>query len=90
MVCAAWRFAVHLSEDGDDHSYAGVFESILDVEPGGLLDAVAMVRQSLQYSDTSQYGNGEAQGGGVIVQELIDADYAGVLFTEHPMQSGAI
>lgn len=79
-----------LGEDGEDYSYAGVFESILDVDRDGLFDAVGTVRQSLQSNGSSVYGNDNSTGGGVIVQELVDAEFAGVLFTEHPMQSGAM
>lgn len=79
-----------IGEDGEDHSYAGVFESILNVDRDGLLDAVDTVRQSLLSNGASVYGNDESIGGGVIVQQLVDAEYAGVMFTEHPMHSGAM
>lgn len=79
-----------LGEDGEDHSYAGVFESVLNVDCDGLLDAVKHVRRSLLSAGQSAYGNKESTGGGVIVQQLVDAEYAGVLFTEHPMHSGAM
>ncbi len=87
------RMAVRSSgrgEDGSDHSLAGVFESILDVDRDGLGEAVERVRRSLQSSDMIAHGEGVANGGGVIVQQLVDADYAGVLFTEHPTQSGTM
>ncbi len=79
-----------LGEDGEDHSYAGVFDSILDVDPDALVSAIETVRVSLMSNDAELYGNDEPTGGGVIIQELVDADYAGILFTEHPMQSGTL
>jgi YidC/Oxa1 family membrane protein insertase len=79
-----------LGEDGEDHSYAGVFDSILDVDADSLISAIESVRASLISNDAEMYGNDEPAGGGVIIQELVDADYAGILFTEHPMQSGTL
>ncbi len=79
-----------LGEDGEDHSYAGVFDSILDVDPDSLVSSIESVRVSLISNDAELYGNDEPAGGGVIIQELVDADYAGILFTEHPMQSGTL
>ena len=79
-----------LGEDGEDHSYAGVFDSILDVDPDSLVSSIESVRVSLISNDAELYGNDEPAGGGVIVQELVDAEYAGILFTEHPMQSGTL
>ena len=39
-----------LNEDGENRSYAGVFESILDVKAGALLEAVGKIAQSLSSS----------------------------------------
>ncbi len=77
------------SEDGGDHSYAGVFDSLLNVDVGGLTEAIAQVRRSFEDGAAAGYGNGDSSGG-VIVQAMVDAEYAGILFTEHPSQCGTL
>ena len=77
------------SEDGDSFSYAGVFDSLLNIDRKGLLDAIAQVRQSFARGSAANYGTGDSTGG-VIVQSMVDAEYAGILFTEHPAQSGTL
>lgn len=77
------------SEDGASFSYAGVFDSLLNIGRDGLLDAVAKVRESYSRGTAANYGTGDSTGG-VIVQTMIDAEYAGILFTEHPAQSGTL
>ncbi|MBI4601393.1 MAG: YidC/Oxa1 family membrane protein insertase [Planctomycetes bacterium] len=79
-----------LNEDGSQKSYAGVFESILDVTLERLLDAIEEVRRSLRSERASAYSNGTEERGAIVVQKMVPAEYAGVLFTEHPGSSGAI
>ncbi len=76
-----------LSEDGEEQSYAGVFDSILNVTQADLAAAIAKVRSSFTSETAAAYGSGD-EDGGVLVQKMVDADYAGVLFTEHPSESG--
>jgi rhodanese-related sulfurtransferase/phosphohistidine swiveling domain-containing protein len=88
----AQRVAVRssaISEDGDTHSFAGVFESVVDVDRAGLDAAIATVTASFEAARTQSYG---AQGGvgSVLVQRMVDADYAGVLFTRDPQASGLL
>ena len=86
------RMAVRSSgvnEDGADKSYAGVFESILNVSADKLVDAIIEVRASMATERTRAYG-GADETGGVVVQRMVDAAYAGVLFTEHPASSGRL
>ena len=109
----AKRVAVRSSgadEDGDEASFAGVYESILGVERAGLADAVRAVRASFDSGRSESYrggadaiapggtpdagatlpaGSGGATGG-VLVQAMVDARFAGVLFTEHPATTGAM
>ena len=93
-------------EDGDGASFAGVYESILGVERPGLADAARAVRASFSsgrsdsYRSVTESGAAPAGGtegaapagatGGVIVQAMVDARFAGVLFTEHPGTTGAM
>lgn len=78
-----------LSEDGEDRSYAGQFDTVLGVDSDGLHDAVVGIYKTFHGTHAATYGNGDTMGGGVIVQEMVDAEFSGVLFTEHPMHSGA-
>jgi rhodanese-related sulfurtransferase/membrane protein insertase Oxa1/YidC/SpoIIIJ/phosphohistidine swiveling domain-containing protein len=78
-----------LNEDGQDRSYAGVFESILDVRAEGLLDAIGKVAESLSSDRARIYSNRQVETGSIVVQTMVPAEYAGVLFTEHPGHAGS-
>jgi len=78
-----------LNEDGEDQSYAGIFESKLDVDRDGLVPALEEVYQSLRSTRVAAY-SADAETGGVLVQEMVPAQYAGVLFTEHPGETGSL
>jgi len=86
------------NEDGEDSSFAGVYESILNVTRDKLEDAVIEVYQSLGSDRSSAYTKGtvaegetaEMDEGGVVVQKMVPAEYAGVMFTEHPASTGAM
>ncbi len=92
------RVAVRSSganEDGEDNSFAGVYESILNVKKDELSSAVAEVYSSLSSDRSDAYtqkatGSSEVDQGGVVVQKMVPAEYAGVMFTEHPGNTGAI
>ena len=89
----ATRVAVRSSganEDGSDRSYAGVFESILDVRPENLFEAIENVAGSLSSGRAQAYSGAGAESGSIVVQSMVPAEYAGVLFTEHPGESGAV
>ena len=84
------RLAVRSSgdaEDGRDESFAGVFESILHVDRGGLEAAILKVKASFT-SDRAKNYAGTVAAGSVLVQRMIVADYAGVLFTGDPAAGG--
>lgn len=78
-----------LKEDGADKSYAGVFESILDVRAETLFDALDEVAESLASARAQAYSGSDGELGAVLVQRMVPAEFAGVLFTEHPATSGA-
>lgn len=86
------------NEDGSDSSFAGVYDSILNVDRAGLAAAAATVYASLDNARSTAYRDGFAakdtdhvtETGGVLVQAMVDAEYAGVMFTEHPTSSGAM
>jgi rifampicin phosphotransferase len=81
------------AEDLPDMSFAGQQDSYLDIRRDGLLDAVRRCWASLWNPRAVAYRerNGvpeEDVALAVVVQELVDADAAGVLFTADPI-SGA-
>ena len=89
------------NEDGEDNSFAGVYESVLNVSKDKLIDSVVEVYASLQSDRSAAYtshtanpdsveGEIEEDQGGVVVQKMVPAEYAGVMFTEHPGKTGAM
>jgi rhodanese-related sulfurtransferase/phosphohistidine swiveling domain-containing protein len=84
------RLAVRSSgcgEDGANHSFAGVFESVTDVDQAGLEAAIARVQASFEAARVSSYG-ASAGAGNILIQRMVDAEYAGVLFTRDPAAGG--
>jgi phosphohistidine swiveling domain-containing protein/molybdenum-dependent DNA-binding transcriptional regulator ModE len=84
------RLAVRSSaggEDNIDHSFAGVFESVLDVDRSGLEAAILRVLASFEAARVRAYG---ARGGlgSILLQRMIKAEFAGVLFTRDPSAGG--
>ena len=79
-----------LNEDGSDKSYAGIFDSVLNVEWKTLGAAIKKVKESINGGRVSSYGLGAGERGGIIIQKMVPAEYAGVLFTEHPRETGSM
>ena len=77
------------SEDGANHSFAGVFESVIDVDRAGLEAAIGRVQASFEAARVSSYGF-SAGAGNVLVQRMVDAEYSGVLFTRDPSAGGLV
>ncbi len=78
-----------VGEDGAEHSFAGVFDTRLDIERAGFEAAVLAVRQSFSDPRATPYAAGQVTGN-VLVQPMVRARYAGVLFTEDPASAGAV
>jgi phosphohistidine swiveling domain-containing protein len=78
------------AEDGEQQSFAGVFESHLNIERHTLEQAILDVAASFSSMRASSYGSNDnfAGDGHVLVQKMINADYAGVLFTRDPEAPG--
>jgi rhodanese-related sulfurtransferase/membrane protein insertase Oxa1/YidC/SpoIIIJ/phosphohistidine swiveling domain-containing protein len=74
-------------EDGANNSFAGVFESILNVDRDGLEAAIGSVRASFEAERASSYQL-MSGAGNVLIQRMVDAEYSGVLFTRDPSASG--
>jgi rifampicin phosphotransferase len=85
-------FAVRSSamgEDGANDSFAGMFMSVLSVTYGQIHGSLSSVLNSLSASHAVQYQkirNTKASGMSVVVQHMIDSEYAGVLFTRSPIE----
>ena len=86
------------NEDGADNSFAGVYDSILNIKRDGLLKAVSDVYASLSSDRSDSYSShtdakadfGDVDQGGVLIQKMVPAEYAGVMFTEHPNSAGSL
>jgi pyruvate,water dikinase len=81
-----------LGEDGAAASFAGQLDSILDVRPEGLAEAVRACWASYWSPRVLAYqqARGQRLGGmGVIVQVQVRPRFAGVLFTANPDPAGA-
>ena len=86
------RFAVRSSgaaEDGPQSSYAGVYESLLDVRRAGLDAAVTRVLASFSAERVASY-SATAANRNILIQPMIDAEYAGVLFSRAPHAPGSM
>lgn len=85
-------FAVRSSavgEDGAEHSFAGQFESYLYVTKEQLAEKIKKVWLSAHSTRVTEYRKnnqlGTQQGIAVIVQEMVEADTAGVAFGINPV-----
>lgn len=70
-------------EDSQEHSWAGIFETVLNVAPENIAEAIETVWNSARSESASSYAKSagisiEDISMAVIVQEMIDADSAGV------------
>lgn len=82
-----------LEEDGHETSFAGQLRTALNVDQTELLDAVDRVAHSLDARSTAAYAarlNKPSADGvtvlvPVLVQQMVDPDVSGVVFTNHPV-----
>ena len=82
------KYAVRSSfkgEDGKMQSFAGQFETILNVEKKDLEKAVKQVRESVYHKNVADYTDDYTNiTTSIIIQEMVDAEYSGVIFTANP------
>ena len=73
-------------EDGEKFSYAGQFLTVLNVPRSGVKNAVNSVIESYKnrYYEEKLGIKSENKLSGVIIQEMVDSEYSGVLFTSNP------
>lgn len=79
-----------IGEDSADASFAGQHATILNVtSEAALLDAIQTIRDSARAEGVLEYRKKIGVAGepriGVVVQRMVDADIAGVLFTRDPV-----
>ncbi len=77
------------AEDGDNQSFAGVFESELDVDRDGLEGAIERVYASFSAAHVGSYAHdGSDTDVNILVQQMVQAEYSGVLFSRDPQAAG--
>jgi pyruvate,water dikinase len=84
----AGRYAVRssgLAEDGAEHSFAGMFETVLDVEREDLAPAIERVLASAGSTRAAGYAEAGPSRMAVIVQRMVDPVAAGVALTADPV-----
>jgi len=92
VVSSATKFAVRSSgvgEDGTSSSCAGIFDSYLNIPKEEVYQAIIRVWESLDNSRSNIYCRERAisiDAMGVVVQHMIEADYAGVAFSVNPIE----
>ena len=78
-----------VGEDGTDNSFAGQLESFqAENNVDDIIAKLFLCWKSYQKENVNVYQNSSGvklQGMAVVLQELIDPDYAGVIFSRHPM-----
>lgn len=79
-----------IGEDSKDYSWAGCFESILNISSSELKKAIIECGESLYGKRAMAYkelhtGTKAIKDMGILVQEYIDADWSGVAFSINPV-----
>ena len=80
-------------EDGGDQSYAGMFSSVLNVSWEGFYDGLQTVYHSQSSQRVNAYQDEQSNiqlTGGILVQEMVKAEFSGVLFTKHPLENNSL
>ena len=90
MAAAGWTpVAVRSSavgEDGDDQSFAGQYDTVLGVDTvDRFVDAVRACADSVHSRRASSYSGNASATMNVVVQRMVDARAAGVVFTADPV-----
>ena len=90
MAAAGWTpVAVRSSavgEDGDDRSFAGQYDTVLGVDTvDRFVDAVRACADSVHSLRASSYSGNASATMNVVVQRMVDARAAGVVFTADPV-----
>ncbi|MDY6995053.1 MAG: PEP/pyruvate-binding domain-containing protein [Actinomycetota bacterium] len=74
-----------VGEDGDDHSFAGQYDTVLGVDTAeGFTAAVRRCAESVGSQRASSYSADRPATMNIVVQQMVDARAAGVVFTADP------
>lgn len=74
-----------IGEDGDDQSFAGQYDTVLGVDSAaGVIAAVRTCVASVHSRRASSYSGDPSAAMHVVVQQMVDARAAGVVFTADP------
>ena len=74
-----------LNEDGKSKAFAGQYDSYLNVTKDNLIEKIKLCWISFYNSNVNEYYQSDkVLGMNVIIQKMIDADYAGVAFSVDP------
>ncbi|MBF8742100.1 PEP/pyruvate-binding domain-containing protein [Pseudomonas guariconensis] len=78
-----------IAEDMQKNSFAGIYDSVLNVRPSGLQDAILTVVKSF-YSlraviEKRQHGISEAAAVNIIIQRMVEPEFSGVAFSCDPL-----
>lgn len=86
------KYAVRSSaidEDSENHSFAGIYKSLLNVSFTELENAIKKVHQSLNSEEAKTYREAYQLSSdsdmAVIVQELIESEVSGIAFSKNPL-----
>ncbi|MFE5671239.1 PEP/pyruvate-binding domain-containing protein [Agromyces sp. NPDC056523] len=74
-----------VSEDGAESSFAGQFDTLLDVPLDGLHDAVVQCHRSRTATRVVAYADGAPLELAVLIQPMVAAEASGVAFTRDPV-----
>lgn len=89
-----YKYAVRSSavgEDGAEDSFAGAYDTVLDIAADKIPEAVKTVAASADNvrSDVYVQSRGTRKGSiGVVIQRFVSPEFAGVLFTADPVTAG--
>jgi len=77
------------NEDGAEQSFAGQFDTYLNVTRENLLTKIAIVHNSIANVRAASYSDRMENSVAIIVQQMVAADIAGVAFSLNPVTDDA-
>ena len=72
-------------EDGNEKSFAGLFNSQINVSPAGMKAAIQQVLAAFEEVKQLNYEVSEDFSFGIVVQQMILSEYSGVIFSHNPL-----
>lgn len=75
-------------EDGTKKSFAGQFDTYLNINRDNLIDKILAVHTSADAVRNSSYANSDNNSGiAVVIQEMVPSDISGVMFSANPLNN---